>query len=237
MEDVKEAPLRKIIFVLGAPGSGKGTLCKIVTELTHQPRYEFVHLSVGDHLRELCDPKATSPGAELVDRNKIQNYMRENILLPAATLIPVLKRKIESIPSRENVTTVWLIDGFPRDMETARAFEAKIGKPAKVIVLECSPDIARSRFLGRAREETDDEKRFEKRYAEYINNMKAIRVHYATIMEIVCVSFRYFTLLNIPFLFTHSTFQICIGGKTDECQNAFLAAVYAGAGELESKKD
>ena len=37
----------KVIFVLGGPGSGKGTHCTVLKE-----RYHFLHLSVGDILRE-----------------------------------------------------------------------------------------------------------------------------------------------------------------------------------------
>lgn len=35
-----------VIFVLGGPGSGKGTHCTVLKE-----RYNFVHFSVGDILR------------------------------------------------------------------------------------------------------------------------------------------------------------------------------------------
>lgn len=37
----------KVIFVLGGPGSGKGTHCDLLRE-----RYNLLHLSVGDILRE-----------------------------------------------------------------------------------------------------------------------------------------------------------------------------------------
>ena len=39
-------PTVHMTFVIGAPGSGKGTLCKLLTE-THNN----YHLSVGDYLR------------------------------------------------------------------------------------------------------------------------------------------------------------------------------------------
>lgn len=37
----------KIVFILGGPGSGKGTQCDIMTS-----KYNYVHLSTGDLLRE-----------------------------------------------------------------------------------------------------------------------------------------------------------------------------------------
>ena len=37
----------KGIFVIGGPGTGKGTLCKYLCE-----KYNLIHLSIGDILRE-----------------------------------------------------------------------------------------------------------------------------------------------------------------------------------------
>ncbi|KAI0457183.1 P-loop containing nucleoside triphosphate hydrolase protein [Xylaria acuta] len=171
-----------IIFILGPPGSGKGTLCKLATDMLGKPSHRYFHLSVGDYLRELCDPAVPCEGLSL-DYNKIHEHLRESKLLPADVLIPVLQHKINSIPNEKSAITIWLIDGFPRNMETALAFEQKVGKPVKVITLECKRDTAEGRFLRRGRERIDDEKRFDKRYGEYVENMKAIREHYAGIMD------------------------------------------------------
>jgi UMP-CMP kinase len=35
-----------VIFILGGPGSGKGTQCQLIQE-----KFQFVHLSAGDLLR------------------------------------------------------------------------------------------------------------------------------------------------------------------------------------------
>ncbi|KAI3338550.1 P-loop containing nucleoside triphosphate hydrolase protein [Ustulina deusta] len=174
-----------VIFVLGPPGSGKGTLCKHVTEMLTLTHRCYRHLSVGDYLRELCDPK-TPRDAQGFDHSMIRDYLREGKLLPADVLTPVLKHKIDSTPN-ENGSTVWLIDGFPRNMETALAFEEQIGQPVRVITLQCDRNTAQRRFLSRGREQTDDERRFNKRYDEYVENMGAIRNRYAGIMESISV--------------------------------------------------
>ncbi|KAI1820652.1 P-loop containing nucleoside triphosphate hydrolase protein [Xylaria intraflava] len=176
----------EIVFVLGPPGSGKGTLCKAAAGLAGQYRSRILHLSVGDYLRELCNSE-TSSDTGYFDTAKIRDYLKESKLLPANVLIPVLKHKIESTPNWNARDVVWLVDGFPRNMETTRVFEDKIGKPGKVIVLECSRGVAQGRFLSRAREKADDERRFDKRYAEYVDNMKALREHYASVISIVHV--------------------------------------------------
>ncbi|KAI1750651.1 P-loop containing nucleoside triphosphate hydrolase protein [Xylaria castorea] len=182
MDCTAESHSHTIIFILGPPGSGKGTLCKLATDRLGTPNHHYFHLSVGDYLRELCNPAVTCEGKSF-DHNEIYEHLRESKLLPADVLIPVLEHKINSIPKEKSATTTWLIDGFPRNMETALAFEEKVGTPMKIITLECKRDIAEGRFLRRGRESVDDEKRFDKRYSEYVKNMKAIREHYAGIMD------------------------------------------------------
>ncbi|KAI0205650.1 P-loop containing nucleoside triphosphate hydrolase protein [Astrocystis sublimbata] len=180
-----------IIFVLGPPRSGKGTLCKLAINSLQNSSHRWLHLSVGDFLRKLCDPAALEAlgGEEIIDLAKIREHMRENKLLPADVLIPLLKRKISSLDACDQSAnnTLWLIDGFPRNMETALVFEHEIAKPIKVITLDCKRAIAENRFIGRRREDTDDKNRFEWRYEEYVQNMKAIREHYDGILETVQV--------------------------------------------------
>jgi hypothetical protein len=49
----------RVYFVMGGPGSGKGTQCAKLVE-----RYGFVHLSAGDLLRQVRDePSHTAPAA------------------------------------------------------------------------------------------------------------------------------------------------------------------------------
>lgn len=43
----KMGELPKVVFVLGAPGAGKGTQCEKIVE-----KFKFIHLSAGDLLRE-----------------------------------------------------------------------------------------------------------------------------------------------------------------------------------------
>ena len=52
-----------VVFVLGGPGSGKGTQCqKIVTE------YDFAHISAGDCLR--AERNSNSADAQLINQVK-----------------------------------------------------------------------------------------------------------------------------------------------------------------------
>lgn len=125
MDSLAQSHRCTIFFVLGPPGSGKGTLCKLVADQLDMPGHRYCHLSVGDYLRELCQPKGCYEAISF-DVDKIRNHMRESKLLPADTLIPVLDHKVGLIPKGNSDTTAWLIDGFPRNIETALAFEEKV---------------------------------------------------------------------------------------------------------------
>lgn len=69
-----------IIFVLGAPGSGKGTACARIVET-----YGYVHLSAGDLLREERNRKGSEFG-EL-----IENYIRNGQIVPVEITCSLLE--------------------------------------------------------------------------------------------------------------------------------------------------
>lgn len=60
-----------VIFVLGAPGSGKGTQCEKIVE-----RYGYVHLSAGDLLRD----ERQRPGSEF--GALIEDYIVNGKIVP-----------------------------------------------------------------------------------------------------------------------------------------------------------
>lgn len=65
----------KVIFVLGGPGSGKGTHCDLLRE-----RFNLLHLSVGDILREYL--KAGSKEAQEISRR-----MKEGQMVPSLIVV------------------------------------------------------------------------------------------------------------------------------------------------------
>lgn len=121
----KELRPGPIVFVIGPPGSGKGTLC---SHLCNQIPDSFRHLSVGDYLREFCssfDPEALSERIGSIPNKEIVKYVQESKLLPPDTIVPLIKQKL--LEGQSSPSPGWLIDGFPRDIETARAFEKEVG--------------------------------------------------------------------------------------------------------------
>lgn len=74
-----------IIFVLGAPGSGKGTVCARIVET-----YGYVHLSAGDLLRE----ERTRPGSEFGEL--IENNIKNGKIVPVEITCSLLENAMNA---------------------------------------------------------------------------------------------------------------------------------------------
>ncbi|KAK4195425.1 UMP-CMP kinase 1 [Triangularia verruculosa] len=159
-------PADYIISVLGAPASGKGTLCK---RLVQDPRFHGCvhHVSVGDLLRGM------SSGPD------INGHIAAGTVLPGNELVPILKSHLDSLPRGSSGKKVVLLDGFPRSLEqeaAARNAMASSGSeefPDLVIYFACPKEVLRERFIERKRG-TDDGSLFEKRYGQHENEFPGV---------------------------------------------------------------
>ncbi|KAJ8133261.1 hypothetical protein O1611_g365 [Lasiodiplodia mahajangana] len=127
-----------VVGVLGGPGSGKGTQCKLLAQ-----DYKLAHISIGDVLREEMKRK-DSKYAAIIEQN-----MRAGTISPKEITIGILGAHIQAAV-REG-TDLFVLDGFPRNLEQAQYFEEVIGPVELVIVLECPDDILINRLLPRMR--------------------------------------------------------------------------------------
>ena len=120
------------IILLGAPFSGKGTLARnIVSD------FNLVQISTGDLFRENIK-NGTEVG------NLAKSYMDKGQLVPDSVTISMLKERI----SKDDCKKGFILDGFPRTIEQAKALEG-IAKIDAVIQLDVSFDEIRRRCLGR----------------------------------------------------------------------------------------
>lgn len=129
-----------IAFVLGGPGSGKGTQCtKIASD------FGFAHLSAGDILRH--EIASGSEKGEL-----ILEIIKEGRIVPSEITVELIRKAMEM----NNAKRV-LIDGFPRCEENRIAFERIVGtEPDIVIFFDCPEDEMVKRLLGRNQGRVDD---------------------------------------------------------------------------------
>lgn len=126
----------KVIFVLGGPGSGKGTQCSQLVK-----KYDFQHISTGDLLRD--EQKNNGPNAD---------YIRETLasggLVKSDILVELIKRKLEKVNNK-----LFLLDGFPRSFENIESWNKIINNtidPPFVLYFNCSKETMKKRILKRA---------------------------------------------------------------------------------------
>ena len=134
--DTSAAPQKPIvIFVLGGPGAGKGTMCQRLVE-----DYGFVHLSAGDLLRA-----ERNRGGEKADM--INSYIKNGQIVPNEVTCGLIMAAME-----QSVCKKFLIDGYPRNADNREGWEAMGGaEPAAVLYFDCPEDILTARIEERGR--------------------------------------------------------------------------------------
>ena len=95
------------IVMLGAPGTGKGTIGKILSN-----DLKLTHISTGDMFREQINKK-TELG------NKIKSYMENGILIPDDVVIETVEARL----LEHDVEKGAILDGFPRTAMQAEALK------------------------------------------------------------------------------------------------------------------
>ena len=123
-----------IVILLGAPGSGKGTVAgKLAAD-----NASLKHVSSGDLLRGAV-AKGTEAGLEA------KGYMEGGKLVPDA----LIARMIKDVVAETTGDVTMLLDGFPRNLAQAKILE-EMGAPVKSAVLIDVPDeIIQDRIAGR----------------------------------------------------------------------------------------
>ncbi|CAL5398204.1 unnamed protein product [Camellia sinensis] len=152
-----------VVFVLGGPGSGKGTQCTNIVE-----HFGYTHLSAGDLLR--AEKESGSENGTM-----IQNMIKEGKIVPSVVTIKLLQRAMQA-----NNNDKFLIDGFPRNEENRAAFESVTGiEPEFVLFLDCSEEVMERRLLGRNQGRADDNiDTIRKRFKVYMESTLPVIEYY-----------------------------------------------------------
>lgn len=120
-----------LIILLGAPGSGKGTLsAKLKDELG------YIHLSTGDLFRKIM--KTTSPLA-----NKINAIIQSGQLVSDDLTNELVKQELEKV-QQQNV----VLDGYPRTVDQAKFLDG-IAKVDKAVLIDIDNQLIIKRITGR----------------------------------------------------------------------------------------
>ncbi len=97
--------MKAIIF--GPPGSGKGTYASRL-----QMKLDIDTVSTGDIFRQIM--KTDSPLGK-----KVKTYVEGGLLVPDDIVIDIIKKRLSEIPLGKG----FILDGFPRTLEQAKALE------------------------------------------------------------------------------------------------------------------
>ena len=128
------------IAIFGAPGVGKGTQSALI-----EKKYNLVHISTGDILRE-----ETSKGTEL--GLKAKSYMEQGQLIPDDVIIDILEKKVDENIKSEGI----LYDGFPRIVNQAKALDKMFAKKGiqldSFLCLTADHDTLVKRLMNRAKD-------------------------------------------------------------------------------------
>jgi len=125
------------IIFLGAPGAGKGTqAANVARELN------LVHIASGDLFRQALE-QGTGLGIQA------KSYMEKGMLVPDEITIKMVLERISAPDCEAGV----ILDGFPRNLEQAKALDKALAEPAKsidkVVYIKVSEDELLKRLSGR----------------------------------------------------------------------------------------
>ncbi|MEP3482024.1 MAG: nucleoside monophosphate kinase [Fuerstiella sp.] len=134
-------PPPNVIFVMGGPGAGKGTMCELA-----ESQLGWVHLSTGELLRAE-QSQASKHSAD------IEKCLADGVLVPDEIIVALLKQTMENV-TRSTGKTNFLLDGFPRSLSNLEAWFAVFGSDSplpKMLSFECPFEVLEQRILGRAK--------------------------------------------------------------------------------------
>lgn len=123
---------------MGGPGAGKGTMSAKIVE-----KFNVNHISTGDIFRSEIG-NGTALGLEA------KGYMDKGLLVPDELVNNMVKSYLENLEDKKNG---FLLDGYPRTLDQAKAFDALAGDGGlainKVIAMEIDFDVLAGRITGR----------------------------------------------------------------------------------------
>jgi adenylate kinase len=125
------------IVLLGAPGVGKGTQAKLISESFNIP-----HISTGDIFRSNIS-QGTPLGI------KANEFMKKGMLVPDELTISIVKDRLNN----EDCKNGFLLDGFPRNLFQAKELDSILAESNqyldKVVLIDVAKDLIIERMAGR----------------------------------------------------------------------------------------
>jgi len=122
------------VMIAGAPAAGKGTQCANIVE-----KYNLVHISVGDLLRD--EVKNASPAGK-----RAKDFMDRGELVPDEVVVDMVKTRLAQGDVQRSG---WLLDGYPRSASQAEAIEKEGIRPDVFLLVNVPDELLIERVVGR----------------------------------------------------------------------------------------
>ncbi|KAF3937832.1 hypothetical protein ABW19_dt0206943 [Dactylella cylindrospora] len=162
-------PSMVIIYVVGPPASGKTTIAKSICEQFH-----FKYIGV----EELLQRERENP--ESPYKNALENMQSKGLPGPYRLVPSILISEISKYVEK-GLKEVFVIDGFPHDLNCVEYFEETIQPCDRLFHLNCSPEVSFTRILPMEKAVPEDcghiEASFRKRLCVYQEESEII-IHY-----------------------------------------------------------
>ena len=120
------------LIIFGPPGAGKGTQAEFISA-----SFGVAHISTGDMLREAVRNR-TETGL------LAKSYMDAGKLVPDEVVIEIIRQKIEGLDGAG-----FLLDGFPRTAEQARALDSMLEGRREAIDAVLSLEVDEEEIIKR----------------------------------------------------------------------------------------
>jgi len=147
-----------VVWIIGGPGSGRGTQCELI-----QTKTGYTHVSTGDVLR-----KEVMSGSQR--GLKFYKIMADGNSVPDDEIAELIR---DVMMAKIIGSKGFLMDGFPMDQAQAISFTRLIGTPDAVINLYVNADVMKSRLQGRGNFD-DSEESVDKRIKTYNEKTKPL---------------------------------------------------------------
>ena len=121
------------IIMLGAPGAGKGTQAKKISE-----KYQIPHISTGDIFRANI-----KNGTEL--GKKAKTYMDQGLLVPDELVVDLVVDRV----NQDDCVNGYVLDGFPRTIPQAEALTEALAKKGEAIDFAIDVDVPDEKIVTR----------------------------------------------------------------------------------------
>lgn len=121
----------KLIF-FGAPGAGKGTVAKIISE-----KDNIIQISTGDLFRDNIKNKT-------ILGKKVSSILDAGNLVPDDLTISIVKDRIQ----HQDCKNGYILDGFPRTLNQAKEWD-KIDPVDKAVYFDITDEDVKKRLGGR----------------------------------------------------------------------------------------